>query len=44
MTTRTWMNGDLIIVENIYNDEVKDFPMLSEYFHVLYLMSMYYEH
>jgi hypothetical protein len=33
-----------IIVENIYHDEVKDFPMLSKYFHVLYLKSMYYEH
>jgi hypothetical protein len=34
----------LIIVENIYHDEVKDFPMSSKYFHVLYLKSMYYEH
>jgi hypothetical protein len=39
-----------IIVENIYHDEVKDlsmvkdFPMLSKYFHVLYLKSMYYKH
>jgi len=33
-----------IIVDNIYHDEVKDFPMLSKYFHVLYLKSMYYEH
>jgi len=33
-----------IIVENIYHDEVKDFQILSKYFHVLYLKSMYYEH
>ncbi len=33
-----------IIVENIYHDEVKDFSMLSKYFHVLYLKSMYYKH
>ncbi len=33
-----------IIVENIYHDEVKDFLMLSKYFHVLYLKLMYYEH
>jgi hypothetical protein len=33
-----------IIVENIYHNEVKDFPILSKYFHVLYLISMYYEH
>jgi hypothetical protein len=38
-----------IIVENIYHNEGKDFPMvtnfpmLSKYFHVLYLKSMYYE-
>jgi hypothetical protein len=37
-----WMY--LIIVENIYHDEVKDFPTLSKYFHVLYLKSMYHEH
>jgi len=35
--------GSPIIFENIYHDEVKDFPMLSKYFHVLYLKSMYYE-
>jgi hypothetical protein len=39
-----------IIVKYIYHNEVKDFPMvkgfpmLSKYFHVLYLKSMYYEH
>jgi hypothetical protein len=37
-----WMYS--IVVENIYHDEVKDFPMLSKYFHVYYLKSMYYEH
>jgi hypothetical protein len=31
-----------IIFDNIYHKEVKDFPMLSKYFHVLYLKSMYY--
>ncbi len=46
MTTHTHMDEWVypIIVENIYHDEVKDFPMLSKYFHVLYLKSMYYEH
>jgi hypothetical protein len=32
-----------IINANIYHDEVKDFAMLSKYFHVLYLKLMYYE-
>jgi hypothetical protein len=32
-----------IIVEKDYHDEVKDFLVLSKYFHLLYLKSKYYD-